>query len=59
MHTKNYLFKVIWSMISLGEEEINITETKSAKPEDKRSVDRILVADKLKKIHLDIRKTNP
>ena len=45
-------------MNSLEEEEINITENKSAKPDNNCSVDRILVADKLKKIHLDIRKTN-
>lgn len=45
-------------MISLGEKEINICVAKQAKPENKSSVDKILLCHKLKKIHLGIRKTN-
>jgi len=58
VHTKKYLFKNhLVNDLSKGK-KINITVAKSAKPENKGSVVKVTVFDKLKKIHLDIRKTN-
>lgn len=55
MHTKKYLFnRYLVNDISWGK-GIN---TSIAKPENKCSVDKIQLRHKLKKIHLDIRKTN-
>jgi len=58
VHTKKYLFKNhLVNGLSKGK-KINITVANSAKPENKSSLVKVTVFDKLKKIHLDIRKTN-
>lgn len=58
MHTKKYLFNRYLANDASWGKEINTSVAKQAKPENKCSVDKTSVSHKLKKIHLDIRKTN-